>query len=29
VDLKETECEDVNWIHLAQDSIQYGLLWTR
>jgi hypothetical protein len=26
MDLKETGCEDVDWIHLAQDRVQWWVL---
>jgi hypothetical protein len=26
IDLKQIECEDVNWIHLAQDRVQWRAL---
>jgi len=29
MDFKETVCEDVEWIHLAQDRDQWRALWTR
>jgi len=26
---KGLECEDVDWVHVSQDRIYGGLLWTR
>jgi hypothetical protein len=26
IDLREKECEDVNWIQVAEDRVQYGPL---
>jgi hypothetical protein len=29
MDIKETGCGDVDWIHLAQDEFQWRIFWIR